>query len=116
MQPHATFLPEYPELTPRMRSVLERMARVRAVPTHLQSPQQARAGYEGAADVLEVPRRPIARLEDVQVPVRDGAMLPARIFQADDRARGVLLYLHGGGFTIGSIDTHDILCRELAFH
>jgi acetyl esterase len=26
----------------------------------------------------------------------------------------VLLYLHGGGFTVGSVDTHDILCRELA--
>jgi acetyl esterase len=26
----------------------------------------------------------------------------------------VLLYFHGGGFTIGSIATHDILCRELA--
>ena len=26
----------------------------------------------------------------------------------------LLLYLHGGGFTIGSIDTHDVLCRELA--
>ena len=27
---------------------------------------------------------------------------------------GLLLYLHGGGFTIGSIATHDVLCRELA--
>ena len=26
----------------------------------------------------------------------------------------MLLYLHGGGFTVGSIETHDVLCRELA--
>jgi len=26
----------------------------------------------------------------------------------------VLLYLHGGGFVIGSLDTHDSLCRQLA--
>jgi acetyl esterase len=26
----------------------------------------------------------------------------------------VLLYLHGGGFTIGSLETHDSLCRQLA--
>lgn len=109
-----SFLPEYPELTPKMRSVLERMARVRRVPLHLQSPQQARAAYEGSADVLEVPRRPLARAEDLELPARDGLRLPARIYQPDDRSRGVLLYLHGGGFTIGSIDTHDILCRELA--
>ena len=29
-------------------------------------------------------------------------------------ARATLLYLHGGGFTIGSVATHDTLCRELA--
>ena len=109
-----SFLPEYPELTPKMRSVLERMARVRRAPLHLQAPQQARATYEGSADVLEVPRRPLGRIEDITLPARDGARLPARVYQADDRSRGVLLYLHGGGFTIGSIDTHDILCRELA--
>jgi acetyl esterase len=26
----------------------------------------------------------------------------------------VLLYFHGGGFVIGSVDSHDILCRELS--
>jgi acetyl esterase len=26
----------------------------------------------------------------------------------------VLLYLHGGGFTIGNLETHDSLCRQLA--
>ena len=26
----------------------------------------------------------------------------------------MLLYLHGGGFTIGSLETHDSLCRQLA--
>ncbi|WBY04082.1 alpha/beta hydrolase [Ramlibacter tataouinensis] len=97
-----------------MRSVLERMARVRREPLHLQSPQQARASYEGSADVLEVPRRPLARIEDIELPARDGVRLPARVYQPDDRSQGVLLYLHGGGFTIGSIGTHDILCRELA--
>jgi acetyl esterase len=27
---------------------------------------------------------------------------------------GILIYLHGGGWVIGSLDTHDSLCRELA--
>lgn len=110
----ATFLPEYPELAKPMRSVLERMARLRRDPMHLQPPQQARVAYEGAADVLEVPKRPLPRVEDRQVPTRDGAVLPARLYQDAHGARGVLLYLHGGGFTIGSIATHDLLCRELA--
>jgi acetyl esterase len=109
-----THLPEFPELTPKMRSVLERMARVRRPPMHELSPQEARAGYEASAEVLELPRRPLPRVEDLQVPADDGTPLPARLYSSAERPPGVLLYIHGGGFTIGSVDTHDILCRELA--
>ena len=42
--------------------------------------------------------------------------MPARLYARQHRgvALPLLLYLHGGGFTIGSIATHDMLCRELA--
>lgn len=109
-----SFLPEYPELTPAMRGVLERMARVRRPPLHLLAPAQARAAYDLAAEVLELPRRVLPRIEDLQLPARDGAPLPARLYGPGPGARGLLLYLHGGGFVVGSIASHDILCRELA--
>ncbi len=108
------FLPEFPELTPAMRGVLERMARVRRPPLHLLTPAQARAAYAQSADVLEVPRRPLPRVQDLQLPARDGTALPARLYGPGGMPRGVLLYLHGGGFVVGSIASHDILCRELA--
>jgi acetyl esterase len=109
------FLPQFPELTPAMRSVLERMARARHVPMYELSPQQARAAYEAGAGVLEVPRPQLARVEDLSIPTRDGAQIAARLV-APTTAPGlpVLLYFHGGGFTIGSIDSHDTLCRTLA--
>jgi len=70
------------------------------------------------AEVLEVPRAPLPRVEDLHIPARDGWPLPARLYAPSTRAQApalpLLLYLHGGGFTIGSIATHDILCRELA--
>lgn len=98
-----------------MRGVLERMARAGRPPLHTLAPAQARSAYERGAEVLEVPRAALARVEDLQIPARDGHPLPARLY-APSTATGlpVLLYLHGGGFTIGSIATHDILCRELA--
>ncbi|HOM15579.1 MAG TPA: alpha/beta hydrolase, partial [Rubrivivax sp.] len=40
--------------------------------------------------------------------------LPARLYCDADAPRPVLLYLHGGGFVIGSLQTHDSLCRQLA--
>ncbi|BEP92056.1 alpha/beta hydrolase [Acidovorax sp. A79] len=102
-------------LTPQMRSVLERMARAGHPPLHTRSPQDARTAYQAGADVLEVPKAALARVEDLHVPARDGHALPARLYAPTTEAGlPVLLYTHGGGFTIGNIATHDILCRELA--
>lgn len=98
-----------------MRSVLERMARAGHPPLHTRSPQDARVAYAAGAGVLEVPRAPMHRLADLTVSARDGAALPARLYvPVDQPDLPVLLYLHGGGFTIGSVETHDVLCRELA--
>lgn len=109
-----TFLPQVPELTPAMRSVLQRMARAGHPPLYTLPPQEARAAYEAGAGVLEVPKAALARVEDFAIPARNGHRLAARLY-APAAAPGlpVLLYFHGGGFTIGSIATHDILCREL---
>lgn len=98
-----------------MRSVLERMARAGHVPLFSLPPHQARAAYEAGAGVLEVPRPALARVQDLEIPTRDGARIAARLV-APATAPGlpVLLYFHGGGFTIGSIASHDTLCRVLA--
>jgi acetyl esterase len=65
----------------------------------------------------------MARVADFSLPARDGHRLPARLYlphldPLDDRPTAAgwptLLYFHGGGFTIGSIATHDVLCRELS--
>ena len=110
------FHPTYHQrLTPAMRSVIERIARAQRPHIQTLSAAVARAGYEIGADVLELPRAPLARVQDLHIPARDGALLAARLY-APSQQTGLplLLYLHGGGFTIGSIATHDILCLELA--
>jgi acetyl esterase len=108
------FLPQYPQLTPAMRSVLERMARAGYRPIYTQTPHEAKAAYEAGSGVLEVPKAALERVEDFEIPARDGAALPARLYAPSRMALPVLLYFHGGGFTIGSIASHDILCRELS--
>jgi acetyl esterase len=98
-----------------MRGVVERMARAQHVPIQEQPLAQARAAYELGAGVLEIPKPGLARVEPLAIPARDGHPLPARLYAAShDPHQPVLLFTHGGGFTIGSVDTHDILCRELA--
>jgi acetyl esterase len=50
--------------------------------------------------------------------MRDGHLIKARLFAPTAKTEGAplptLVFYHGGGFTIGSIQTHNVLCRELA--
>lgn len=90
------------------------MARAGHPPLHTLSPAQARLAYARGADVLELPAAPLARVENLAFTARDGVRLALRLYAAAPGPLPVLLFFHGGGFCIGSIDTHDILCRELS--
>jgi len=108
-------LDRLPPLTPQMRSIVQGIERAARPPLYTLTPVQARAAYAAGVGVLELPRADVARVEDFHIPVRDGTALPARLYApVVDVGLPLLLYLHGGGFTIGSVDTHDVLCRELA--
>ncbi|MBT9549301.1 MAG: alpha/beta hydrolase [Hydrogenophaga sp.] len=102
-------------LSPAMRGVLDRIARAGHPPMHALTPDQAKAAYAAGAGVLDIPSHKLARAEDLAIPARDGVELHARLFApACEHPLPVLLYFHGGGFTVGSVATHEPLCRHLA--
>jgi acetyl esterase len=101
-------------LTPAMAGILEGVCRVNRPPFHALSVAEARQAYVAATEVLELPRAVLQRVEDFSIPALDGVPLQARLYAASSARLPVLLYLHGGGFTIGNFDTHDSLCRQLA--
>jgi acetyl esterase len=102
-------------LTPMMRGVLDRIARAGHAPLHALPPDQARAAYEAGAGVLDIPPVPLARVQDLRIVARDGTALAARLFApAAEHPLPVLLFFHGGGFTVGSVASHEPLCRHLA--
>jgi len=101
-------------LTPRMAGLLERIRRANRPPFHTMTATEARRAYEAAAEVLDLPRATLHEVRDLHLPAADGSALRARLYRPSQGARGTLLYLHGGGFTVGSLETHDSLCRQLA--
>lgn len=101
-------------LTPRMANLLERIRRAGRPPFETMTAQQARASYAQAAEVLDLPRAPLHDVRESRVPLDGGNALDARVYRPVAQPRGALLYLHGGGFTIGGLETHDSLCRQLA--
>ena len=83
------------------------------IPMHLLPPDKARAAMLVQTAALGPPE-PVNRVEDRSIAGSD-ADLPIRIYTpAENKARRALVYFHGGGWVIGSIETHDGLCRMIA--
>jgi acetyl esterase len=105
-------------LNPKIEQVLDMIARAKRPQLHELTPQQARASYEKSAPILEIASAPMFSVEDLHVPTRDGATIRARLYQPVEPSWAepspALVYFHGGGFTVGSVDTHDALCRMFA--
>jgi acetyl esterase len=105
-------------LNPKIEQMLEMVAKAKRPAYHDLTPQQARASYEKSAPILEIASAPMYGVEEVAVPVRDGASIRARLYYPVEpgwaEPAPALVYFHGGGFTVGSVDTHDALCRMFA--
>ena len=82
---------------------------------------EMRERFEATAPMMWDPAaNPMAAIDD-RVLAGPGGDLPVRIYTPDADTTGtgaglqpVLVYFHGGGFTIGSIATADPMCRFLA--
>ena len=46
--------------------------------------------------------------------MRSGGPIPIRQYRPKGERLPALVYFHGGGWVIGGIDTHDVVCRHLA--
>ena len=83
-------------------------------PVYQLAPAQAR---ENSA-ALRRQRQPgpgpeMARVEEARVPVAGGSV-PVRILVPAGQPRAVIVYYHGGGWVLGSVDESDLLGRALA--
>ncbi len=99
---------------PQVQTLLDAMAQAGGPRTSELSPEEARAGYRVLASMEQ--GEEIQRVDDRLVPTPDGDV-PVRVYTPAESVganRGVLLWLHGGGWVIGDLDTADATCRALA--
>lgn len=74
---------------------------------------RAREDFEAASEALKA-GAPLLPMERLTLELA-GRTLPARLYRPElARPLPVMLYFHGGGYTVGSLDSHDGLCRTLA--
>ena len=80
---------------------------------HLLPVPVARENFETLFGGLERPE--VARVLDVTIPVRD-TELEGRVYWPTDDSAGapLLVFFHGGGWLLGSVDSHDMMARKVA--
>ena len=91
---------------------LEQMAAAGGKPLHESTPEEARALGPMLAELVG-PAPRMARVEEHTVARPDGAVA-LRIVVPVEPPRGVMVYYHGGGWVLGSIDESDTVARKLA--
>lgn len=88
-------------------------------PMSQQSAPEARRAYDAATPMLDLPGEATVLASDMLLAGADGRDIPARLYtpralQQQAGPHPCLLFFHGGGYTVGGLDSHDALCRDLA--
>jgi acetyl esterase len=101
-------------VAPEIRALLDQVAASGRPPLHHQSVAQARAFHDQDAAALNGPPAPVAAVGDRVVPGPAGE-LPVRVYTPEGEPPfPIVVWFHGGGWVVGTLDTYDPLCRALA--
>ncbi|MBV9889459.1 MAG: alpha/beta hydrolase [Rhizobacter sp.] len=104
-------------LHPDARALLDLIEERRLPAMHTLTPADARAFYRDRRFFTQRAPPDVGAAIDTRCDGPRGA-IPLRVYTplgagATAIALPALVYFHGGGWTIGDLDTHDVLCREL---
>ena len=96
------------------QNMLDWVAAADAPPMTALSPEQARAFQSASVTKINRDPEPVHRVENRSIE-GPGDALGLRIYWPTDETNvPVCVFLHGGGFVLGDLDSHDPLCRCLA--
>jgi acetyl esterase len=96
----------------KLQALLATMLEAGRQPVSDGTPEQARAQL---AARKQGQGRELHRIYDDAVPASRGSV-PVRVYLSEPDAAGTLVYFHGGGWVMGTLDSFDNVARELAFH
>jgi acetyl esterase len=107
-----------PTLHPQIVKAIEAMQRAGLKPIEALSPEEARRQMEETANSRRAEPLPVGRVENRSIPGPAG-LIRVRLYWPERRqgeagkALPAIAYYHGGGHVIGSLDTHDLIARNL---
>jgi acetyl esterase/lipase len=102
-----------PSLHPQILQVLEAMAKADLRPIEAMTPAEARAQMEATARARQAEPLPVAKVEERLIPGPAGEIRLRLYWPNAAGPVPAIVYYHGGGHVIGSLDTHDFIARNL---
>ena len=86
--------------------------------THLEPKyvrQKSAEEFKKVVNWIDFPAISMFKITNKDIQMRDGELIPIRIFQPSETSNlPLIVYFHGGGFVLRSIDSHDRVCRRIA--
>jgi len=104
-------------LDPGAVAVLDLIRQLGRPPLYTLTPAEAREASARSRAVMQPEPEAVAEVEDLTCPGQLGPVALRRYRAAGTAPADLLpclLYLHGGGWVIGDLDSHDQMCRVLA--
>jgi acetyl esterase len=101
-----------PQLDPEAQALLDVIDAAGAPQPYTLSVEDAREAMRSAFVGKGTPIAILA-VEDVRLPAPHGG-LALRVYRPGEGVLPIALFLHGGGWTLNDLDTHDRLCRLIA--
>ena len=103
-------------LDPQAQALMQLMVEKGVPPVNTLTPVQARESYRSRRAFTQPDAPEVYQVAD-QVIQSNGVNVPVRVYHPHtaqtQKSLPALVYIHGGGWTIGDLDTHDVLCRSL---
>ena len=103
-------------LDPQAQALMQLMVDKGVPPVNTLSPAEARESYRSRRTFTQPDAPEVFKVENTHFN-QNAVDVPVRIYHpASSQMQAqlpALVYIHGGGWTIGDLDTHDVLCRSL---
>ena len=99
-------------LDPQAKQFLRMLESLDAPPLEFMELAEARASASASSQAIG-PAFPVGEIRNLTAPGPAGA-IPLRLYRPDtDKPCPALVYLHGGGWVLGDIPTHERFCTEI---
>ena len=78
--------------------------------------ERSRKQFESQMQSITNKSTHVQLVEDIRLPLQSGSVYARHYHPAPNKKLPMIVFYHGGGFVVGSVETHDEVCRLIATH